>query len=60
MNLDIAIKIADAAKAEALRRGPTVVIVVVDEGGYLLLLERLDDTQVASQNPPVDFPPKSQ
>ncbi len=27
-----------------------MVIVVVDEGGNLLLLERLDDTQVASVN----------
>ena len=30
------------------KRGATVVIVVVDDGGHLLLLERLDDTQVAS------------
>jgi len=48
LTLEVALRIADAAKAEALRRGSTVVIVVVDEGGYPLVLERLDNTQVAS------------
>ena len=37
-----------AAEAEAKQRGATVVIAVVDDGGQLILLERLDDTQVAS------------
>src|SRR5205823_1685781 len=32
----------------AKKRGAAVVIVVVDDGGHLLLLERLDDTHVAS------------
>jgi glc operon protein GlcG len=45
---DVAKKIAGAAEVEALRRGSTVVIVVVDDGGYPLVLHRLDDTQVAS------------
>jgi glc operon protein GlcG len=48
LTLDLAKKIAAAAEAEALKRGSTVVIAVVDDGGYLLVLERLDDTQVAS------------
>src|SRR5690349_15610800 len=48
LTLDTARKIAAAAEAEAKRRGATVVIAVVDDGGYLLVLERLDDTQVAS------------
>jgi len=48
LTLMVAKKIADAAEAEALRRGATVVIAVVDDGGYLLVLERLDETQVAS------------
>jgi len=48
LTLNLAKKIAAAAEAEALRRGATVVIAVVDDGGYLLVLERLDDTQVAS------------
>jgi len=48
LTLDVARKIAAAAEAEAVRRGSTVVIVVVDEGGYPIVLHRLDDTQVAS------------
>jgi len=48
LTLDAAQRIADEAKAEAVKRGSTVVIVVVDEGGYPIILERLDDTQVAS------------
>jgi glc operon protein GlcG len=48
LTLDAAKKIAAAAEAEARKRGATVVIAVVDDAGYLLVLERLDDTQVAS------------
>jgi len=48
LTLTVAKKIAEAAEGEALRRGATVVIAVVDDGGYLLVLERLDETQVAS------------
>jgi glc operon protein GlcG len=48
LTLSLAKKIAAAAEAEAMKRGSTVVIAVVDDGGYLLVLERLDDTQVAS------------
>lgn len=48
LTLDVAKKIAEAAEAEAKKRNATVVIAVVDDGGYLLVLHRLDDTQVAS------------
>jgi len=48
ITLGVAKKIAAAAEAEATKRGSAVVIVVVDDGGHLLVLERLDDTQVAS------------
>ena len=48
LTLETAKKIAATAEAEAKKRGATVVIVIVDDGGHLLLLERLDDTQVAS------------
>ena len=48
LTLEVAKKVADAAEAEAKKRGSTVVIVVVDDGGYPLVLHRLDDTQVAS------------
>ena len=39
---------AAAAESDAKRRGLPVVIVVVDDAGNLLLLERLDTTQVGS------------
>ena len=48
LTLAAAKKIAATAEAEALKRGATVVIAVVDDGGHLIVLERLDDTQVAS------------
>lgn len=48
LTLEAAKKIGAAAEAEALRRGATVVIAVVDDGGHVLFLERLNDTQVAS------------
>jgi uncharacterized protein GlcG (DUF336 family) len=48
LTLSAAKQIAAAAEGEALKRGATVVIVVVDDGGHLLVLHRLDDTQVAS------------
>jgi len=48
LTLEAADKIATAAEMEAKKRNATVVIVVVDDGGYPLLLKRLNDTQVAS------------
>ena len=48
ITLNVAMKIAAAAEAEANRRHLTAVIVVVDDGGHPLLLHRLDHTQVAS------------
>ena len=48
LTLEAAKKIASASEVEARKRDATVVIAVVDDGGYLLVLERLDDTQVAS------------
>lgn len=48
LTLDAAKRIALAAEAEALKQKAGVVIVVVDDGGHLLVLHRLDDTQVAS------------
>jgi glc operon protein GlcG len=48
LTLSAAKKIAAAAEAEAIKRGATVVIAIVDDGGHLILLQRLDDTQVAS------------
>lgn len=48
LTLAVAKKIVAAAEAEANKRGSTVVIAIVDDGGHLLVLHRLDDTQVAS------------
>ncbi len=48
LTLDAARKVTAAAEAEAKKRNAKVVIAVVDDGGNLILLERLDDTQVAS------------
>jgi uncharacterized protein GlcG (DUF336 family) len=48
LTLNAAKKAVEAAEKEAGKRGATVVIAVVDDGGQLILLERLDDTQVAS------------
>jgi glc operon protein GlcG len=48
LTLGVAKKLVAAAESEAKKRGAAVVIAVVDDGGQLILLERLDDTQVAS------------
>jgi len=48
ITLEIAKHAAEAAEMEANKRHSTVVIVVVDDSGHLLVLNRLDDTQVAS------------
>ena len=48
LTLSAAKKIAAVAEAEANKRNKPVVIAVVDDGGHLLALNRLDDTQVAS------------
>ncbi|HEY2796515.1 MAG TPA: heme-binding protein [Thermoanaerobaculia bacterium] len=48
LTLDGAKKAAAAAEADAKRRNLPVVIVVVDDAGNLLYLERLDSTQVGS------------
>jgi glc operon protein GlcG len=54
LTLEGAKKIAAVAEAKARAEGARVVIAVVDEDGSLLLLERLDDTQVASVNVGID------
>jgi len=46
--------IAQAAEAEATQRGAKVVIAVVDDGGKLIVLRRLDGTQVASVDVGID------
>ena len=48
LTLATAEKIVTAAEAEALKQGWPVVIAVVDDGGHLICLHRLDNTQFAS------------
>lgn len=48
LTLAAARRVAAAAEADAAKRGLGVVVAVVDEGGTLLVLERLDAAQVAS------------
>lgn len=48
LTLDEATRIATAAHAEAARNGWKVVIAILDEGGHLMYLERMDGTQKAS------------
>lgn len=48
LTLDDAKRIAAAAEAEADRNHWSVVIAIVDEGGHLLYLLRLDNTQYGS------------
>jgi glc operon protein GlcG len=50
LSLGATMRIAAAAEASAREKGVGVVIAVVDDGGHLILLHRLDDTQVASVN----------
>ena len=48
LTLAAARRVAAAAEADAAKRGLGVVVAVVDEGGTLIVLERLDAAQVAS------------
>jgi len=48
ISLALAKEMVAAAEAEAARNSWNVVIAVVDEGGHLILLHRMDDTQSAS------------
>ena len=50
LSLAAARKIVAAAEEAAKAKGLDVVIVVVDDAGYVLLLERMDGAQVASVN----------
>lgn len=48
MTLDLAKKVAAAAEAEAAKQNWTMVIVVIDDGGNPVYLERMDGTQLGS------------
>jgi uncharacterized protein GlcG (DUF336 family) len=48
ISLEQAKKVVAAAEAEARKNNWNVVIAVLDSGGHLVLLQRLDNTQFAS------------
>jgi uncharacterized protein GlcG (DUF336 family) len=48
LNLSVAKDIAQAAELEAQSHGWNVVIALVDDGGHLVYLQRMDGTQLAS------------
>jgi glc operon protein GlcG len=48
LTLDAAKKIAAAAEAEAVKNKWNVVIAIVDDGGHLIYLQRMDGTQTGS------------
>jgi uncharacterized protein GlcG (DUF336 family) len=48
LTLDAAKKMAVAAEAEAMKNKWNVVIAVVDDGGHLIYLQRMDGTQTGS------------
>lgn len=48
LTLDDAKRLLAVAQDEARRQGWSVVIAILDDGGHLIALERLDGTQLAS------------
>jgi glc operon protein GlcG len=48
LSLDVARQLAAAAETEARKNNWNVVIALVDDGGHLVYLQRLDGTQYAS------------
>ncbi len=48
LTLEAAKKVAAAAEAEARKNNWTVVIAIVDDGGHLVYLQRIDGTQTGS------------
>ena len=54
VNLDIAKKIAAGAYAESKKNGWRMTIAIVDNHGFLVYYERMDDTQTASVHVALD------
>src|SRR6266852_4866530 len=54
VNLELAKKIAAGAAAESKKNGWRMAIAVVDNHGFLVYYERMDDTQTASVQIAVD------
>lgn len=54
LTLEAAKKVATAAEAEARRINLAEVIAIVDDGGHLVYLERMDETQTGSVRAAID------
>jgi glc operon protein GlcG len=54
INLDLAKKIAAGAAAESKKNGWRMAIAIVDNHGFLVYYERMDDTQTASVQVAID------
>jgi uncharacterized protein GlcG (DUF336 family) len=48
LTLEAALAIAQAVEAAAIRDGRSFVVAVVDDGGHLLVLHRMDGVQIGS------------
>jgi uncharacterized protein GlcG (DUF336 family) len=48
ISMETALKVVAAAEAEAKKNNWPVVITVVDSGGHIVIVHRLDNTQIAS------------
>ena len=48
LTLEAAKKLASVAEAEAIKNKWTMVLAIVDDGGNLVYLERMDNTQIGS------------
>ena len=48
LTLEVAQQISAAAREESKKNGWNMVICIVDDGGHVILLERMDGTQLAS------------
>ena len=47
MNLDLALRMCEAAIREARRQGALISVAVVDAGGHLIAFQRMDDAGIA-------------
>lgn len=48
ISLDVAKKIMAAAEAEAVKNNWQVVITIIDSGGHMVMMQKFDNTQLAS------------
>lgn len=48
ITLDVAKKIMAAAEAEAVKNSWQVVITIIDSGGHMVMMQKFDNTQLAS------------